>query len=801
MNGRKCYTIVVALLMTILSASAQDNSPRQIYEQAEAEYQIGRILIAKNMLESCVHNLNSTYRLSGYRLMTLCCLALDETEEAKHYAELVLKENPYYTPTVEYPPRFVDLINEIKQGFTITIASSQSESISEAPTPVTIITAEMIEELGYNKNLNQILAAYVPGMVEMTPNKDGENLAMHGAYSFGQDMIMIMENGHRLNNRHNNIGRTDYIISTEKIDHIEVLRGPGSSLYGNVALTAVVNIITKSGGSINGVQAKYGYGTFNTHRGDLLLGTQFLGADISAWASIYRSDGQVYHFEDGEGYLSKYKNNRIPYHDEDVIYFGPDQIYVGKYSDPPSYDFGLNFRLKDFRFMFSQKKGKKSNAMASVSSYDYDKATAIDGYKPGDGVEETHLAVGYTHQFKKLSLDAQLYSDWYSHIYYYIDFDSMIARNVTTGEIIDSDNGYSSFDNVKENSYGGLLKANTNYQIGGMKGQLLAGGQYDHFALDSRVSFYVKGLERMFSGSVYPDVASGKGKESCLSFFIQDKHYILPKLILNAGVRYDIKYRHDKDAFKHFSPRLALMYVPSDLFNLKLSYSEAFSDLAYYYRLIFTDISTMDPQQLSALQLTAMGRIAPIHLNYEVNLFYNHYSHLFCLSTRNETYVKKEFSIENEGILKNVGIEGTVHYTHNRLSANLMFYYCHNLSSEDYYFNQTENKENNVPHFKLNLHGAWKLLQGKIHELKVYGTASYTGKSLTLVGYEDQDYYTDPSLIFDLGLKYQYRQYLTLALDVENILNTDHYICGLLTQDAPMFQRGRTLMGSISFAF
>jgi len=798
MNGRKCYTIVVALLMTILSASAQDNSPRQIYEQAEAEYQIGRILIAKNLLESCVHNLNSTYRLSGYRLMSLCCLALDETEEARHYAELVLKENPYYTPTVEYPPRFIDLINEIKQGFTITTASSQSESISEAPTPVTIITAEMIEELGYNKSLNQILAAYVPGMVEMTPNKDGENLAMHGAYSFGQDMIMIMENGHRLNNRYNNIGRTDYIISTEKIDHIEVLRGPASSLYGNVALTAVVNIITKSGGSINGVQAKYGYGTFNTHRGDLLLGTQFLGADITAWASIYRSDGQVFHFRDGEGYFADMYENRIQYLDTESIYFGPDKIYVGKYSDPPSYDLGLNFKLKDFRFMFSRKKGNKATAMASVGSYEYNDVPSVKGYKPGFGIDETHVTVGYTHQFKKLSLDAQLYSDWYSHTYYYVYFDSMIARKVETGEIIESMKGYSSFDNAKENSYGGLLKASTNYQIGGMRGQLLAGGQYDHFALDSRLSIYVEDPNLISNGSIFPEDI---GKESYLSFFVQDKHYILPQLILNAGIRYDIKYRHDKDAFKHFSPRLALMYVPSDLFSLKLSYSEAFSDLAYYYRLIFTGISNLDPQKLSALQLTAMGRIAPMHLNYEVNLFYNHYSHLFCLSDRSERYNDEKSSIGNDGVLKNVGIEGTVHYAHNRLSGNLMFYYCHNLSAKDYYFNNTENKVNNVPHITLNLHGAWKLLQGKNHELKVYGTADYRGRSLTLVGFEDQDFYTDPSLIFDLGLKYQYRQHLSLAIDVENILNTDHYICGLLNQNAPMFQRGRTLMGSISFAF
>jgi iron complex outermembrane receptor protein len=138
------------------------------------------------------------------------------------------------------------MINQLKGATattTITTASIQSETINEAPVPITIITAEMIEELGYNKSLNQILAAYVPGMAEITAEDEVSNLAMHGAYATGQELILIMENGHRLNTRFNNSGPTSYSISTEKIDHIEVLRGPASSLYGNVALSAVVNII------------------------------------------------------------------------------------------------------------------------------------------------------------------------------------------------------------------------------------------------------------------------------------------------------------------------------------------------------------------------------------------------------------------------------------------------------------------------------------------------------------------------------------------------------------------------------
>ena len=229
MNKRRLFPIVVVLLLAVLTVSAQENSPRQMLEQAEEAYQIGRILEAKKLAEGCVKSLDNAQRLSGYRLLSLCCLALDQQDDARRYAELVLEENPYYTPTIDYPPRFVDMINDIKQGLitTISTASNQSESVNEAPVPITIITAEMIEELGYNKNLNQILAAYVPGMAEIAPYSPGENLAMHGAYAYGQELILIMENGHRLNNHTTNIGTTGYSISLEKIDHIEVLRRSG----------------------------------------------------------------------------------------------------------------------------------------------------------------------------------------------------------------------------------------------------------------------------------------------------------------------------------------------------------------------------------------------------------------------------------------------------------------------------------------------------------------------------------------------------------------------------------------------
>ena len=65
MNRRRSLSIVVALLLAVLTVSAQDDSPRQMLEQAEEAYQIGRILEAKKLAEDCVKRLDFGSRPAG----------------------------------------------------------------------------------------------------------------------------------------------------------------------------------------------------------------------------------------------------------------------------------------------------------------------------------------------------------------------------------------------------------------------------------------------------------------------------------------------------------------------------------------------------------------------------------------------------------------------------------------------------------------------------------------------------------------------------------------------------------------
>ena len=70
--------ILSALPLTVSTAYGQDNTSRQIYNQAEVEYDIGQLDQAITTLRNGMNSFEGTIRQSAYRLMALCWLALDE---------------------------------------------------------------------------------------------------------------------------------------------------------------------------------------------------------------------------------------------------------------------------------------------------------------------------------------------------------------------------------------------------------------------------------------------------------------------------------------------------------------------------------------------------------------------------------------------------------------------------------------------------------------------------------------------------------------------------------------------------
>lgn len=789
----RIYMAVIALMFLALPASAQD-----VYTQAENAYKIGRIDSALVILKRHENSFQGTDKQKAYRLMSLCCLALDQTEESEYYAGLLLKENKYFFGSLQDPVRFVDMINRLREGrgTTIKTASGQEELIEEAPVPVTIITREMIDMLSNNKSIGQILAAYVPGMTEICTYAFA-NVAMHGVYTNGQEKILVMENGHRLNARSTNNGKLDYAISTEKIDHIEVLRGPASSLYGNVALTAVVNIITRKGGEINGVKGKYGFGSYGTHRADLVAGTSFLGADVMAWASVYTSKGERIDIPAGTGY------SQTPL---------DGYAYVGKYDGRPSYDIGANIQLNDFSLMINRKSGKLVPQYSwYAQTYDYDRFRKFDGVTPGYSIDETHLDLGYNKEFGKSNLHLSVYFDWFKFQDYQAVSDSMITYEFkpdgSGNPVVDEDgnpvkrlyHGVYQDDNWEEYTIGSTAKFSTNYRLGNTRGNLLAGAQFEFYRIPINEFFFGEDYNRIIIITTpESDNQLKVGNEKSISGFIQNKHYFTDKLILNAGLRYDKKFRRNDMSVSALSPRVAFVYLPSKSFSVKASYARSFVDAPYFYRQntvnTYKGSEDLMPEYMDAIQLDFLGSLSN-HLVYDVNLFYNRLTDLICNNQSTELNAPKYV---NSGSLKIAGIEAELSYMRPSFRSRISGTMQRALSAEQYYY--SDHHIYSVPWIFANVVCEKRVLNKEKHTLWLSGNLRYTSRTLNKANSRianSEDFYLDGRVLVDLGLKYNYGDFMQFSLDCDNVFNTHYEIGG--THYIPFRYPGRILMGTVSF--
>ena len=790
-----CNIFTVSMMLMPLTGSAQEKQDlRQVYTKAEEAYQIGQLDQAIELLEGNLNDFTGNLRQSALRLVSICYLAQDDKDTSEKYARSLLSINPYYT-SVQDPIRFEDMIALLKSGrsSTVTTASSQAESINEAPVPVTVITREMIDQLSNNKSLGQILATYVPGLNEVSAWAIS-NVAMHGVYTSNQEKILVMENGHRLNLRTTNNGKLDYAISTEKIDHIEVLRGPASSLYGNVALTAVVNIITKNGNEVNGVKGKYGYGSYGTHRADFIAGTTLLDADVMAWASLYSSEGERIEIPKLTGYS-------MTKHD--------GYAYINGYKEKPSYDIGCTLKLKDFNFMFNLKNGKQVPQYSwYAETYDYDAFRTMDGAKPGNTINEKHLELGYTKELGIVNLNVSAYGDWYTVQNYQPVSDSIMGYAYNSnGEVIIIDGkpqaklfrGLMQFLDYQEYTFGAMTKADVNYTLGSMKGNLLVGAQFEYFKLAS--NDYTMGEDYTKVVTTYPEEKNMLlvDSEKSISAFIQGKHYFTSQFILNAGLRFDNKYRANGKNISALSPRVALIYFPNEKFSTKLSYSRAFVDAPYYTRNNtsngYRGSEDLMPEYMNAIQLDFMGKIDGWHLDYDVNIFYNHLTDIVVNNPSTDPAAPKYI---NSGSLKVAGAEAELSFKlpSFRIDANMT--YLRPIEAEGYYYK--DHKIYSIPAFTANLNCSKRIVNFRKHLLWLAAGFKFGTKTLNKANSrikDSEDFDLSGNAIVDLGLKYSYNNTIQLSLDCDNLFDKTYYIGGSFY--IPYQAQGRNVMATVSF--
>jgi outer membrane receptor for ferrienterochelin and colicins len=130
----------------------------------------------------------------------------------------------------------------------VDVASKVNESVIDAPGVVSVITAREIESFGAT-SLRDILER-VTGVVGLTGFGNRNVINLRGdQLSTSSKHVLILINGRPTRERIASGEDMEVyaMFPINTIEQIEVIRGPGSVLYGTNAFTGVVNIITKQG--------------------------------------------------------------------------------------------------------------------------------------------------------------------------------------------------------------------------------------------------------------------------------------------------------------------------------------------------------------------------------------------------------------------------------------------------------------------------------------------------------------------------------------------------------------------------
>jgi outer membrane receptor for ferrienterochelin and colicins len=142
-----------------------------------------------------------------------------------------------------------DDLNSLLEEAT-TIATKTKLNADYVPGTVTVISGEKLKSLGITNLAEQ--NAY-----DMIVGFDSSTLSLRGAgsiYGSQGNKIKWMINDKPISAEiwgmpKNGVGQIVFPIPTEAIDRIEIIRGPGSAIYGGNAIYGVVNIVTKSDSS------------------------------------------------------------------------------------------------------------------------------------------------------------------------------------------------------------------------------------------------------------------------------------------------------------------------------------------------------------------------------------------------------------------------------------------------------------------------------------------------------------------------------------------------------------------------
>jgi iron complex outermembrane receptor protein len=450
-------------------------------------------------------------------------------------------------------------------------ASKYEQKVTEAPSSVSIVTADEIKKFGY-RTLADILRSVRGFYVSSDRNYSYvgvRGFARPGDYN---GRILLLVDGHRLNDNifDSALVGTEGVLDVDLIERVEIIRGPSSSLYGSNAFFAVVNIISKRGRDFQGAEVSGEAGSFDTYKGRLSYGRKFSnGVEALLSGSYYNSEGQRLFFKE---FNDPATNNGVA-EDSDG-----DRFYsvFGKLS-------WRDFTLQG-AYSFREK-------VIPTGSYD----TVFNDPRNQTVESLAYIDLKYEHVFNaQWQMMARLFYDRYYYTGDYVyDYPPLtLNKDIARGEW-----------------WGSEVQLITR----------VLPRQTVTFGAEYRDNLRQK--MRNFDQEPFFLYLNEQQDSRNWGLYVQDEVALFKKLTLNVGVRYD----HYESLGGTTNPRLALIYNPFRDTTLKLLYGTAFRAPNVYERFFqglgFKSNPSLQPETITTYELI-LEQYLGAHLRGAASAFY-----------------------------------------------------------------------------------------------------------------------------------------------------------------------------------
>lgn len=175
---------------------------------------------------------------------------------------------------------------------TVSIATGGQQPIRRAPAVATVITSRDFEAMGAT-DLDQALES-VPGLhVSMSSIVLAPIYSFRGIYTKLNPQVLVLVNGIPVTTAYN--GDRSQMwggMPLENVARIEMIRGPGSALYGAEAFSGVINVITKTAEDIKGTELGARAGSFNSRDAWIQHGGKLGALDAAFYLRAGNTNGQ-----------------------------------------------------------------------------------------------------------------------------------------------------------------------------------------------------------------------------------------------------------------------------------------------------------------------------------------------------------------------------------------------------------------------------------------------------------------------------------------------------------------------------